>query len=90
MSELERQALLALPMTHEEGGTLAYLAAVSRLGQDALSTALDRLVALNLVDCRRVGLSETRYTIHNLTRTFLHRQIAHWPEAEKPGREQSA
>ena len=43
----------------------------------ALRTALGQLVRLNLVESRG-GLNERHYTIHNLTRTFLHEQVAKW------------
>lgn len=77
LTELERNTLLLMPMTTEEGGTLAYLTAVSGLALGALTGALERLVTLNLVDSRG-DLHERRYSIHNLTRTFLHRQVAQW------------
>lgn len=77
LRELERNTLLAMPMVTEEGGTLDYLAAVSGLTPGELKQALDQLVALNLVDSRG-DLHERRYSIHNLTRTFLHKQVAKW------------
>jgi hypothetical protein len=40
-------------------------------------TALQRLVRLNLVDVRG-DHTERRYSIHGLTRTFLHEQVIHW------------
>ncbi len=77
LDEVARNTLLALPMVTEEGGTLAYLAAVSDIDAVELRMALDQLVTLNLVDSRG-GLNERHYTIHNLTRTFLHEQVAKW------------
>jgi hypothetical protein len=35
------------------------------------------LVRLNLVDVRG-DLQQRRYSIHNLTRTFLHEQVLRW------------
>lgn len=77
LTEGERNTLLLLPMTTEEGGTLAYLTAISGLPPGDLMAALERLVTLNLVDSRG-DLHERRYSIHNLTRTFLHKQVAKW------------
>jgi DNA-binding MarR family transcriptional regulator len=42
-----------------------------------VSDALDRLVTLNLVDSQG-NLSERRYSIHGLTRTFLQEQVGKW------------
>ena len=39
--------------------------------------ALNQLVTLKLVDARG-GLNDRRYSIHNLTRTFLEEQVAQW------------
>lgn len=77
LDELSRNVLLVMPMVTDKGGTLEYLTAVSRLDPNDLHKALDKLVTLNLVDSRG-DLHERRYTIHNLTRTFLHTQIANW------------
>ncbi len=72
-----RQAFLAMPLVSARGGTLDYLAEVSDLGVSDVRAALEHLVALNLVDGHG-DLHERRYTIHNLTRTFLHEQVARW------------
>jgi len=77
LDETARNALLVMPMVTEEGGTLAYLSAVSGIDAHALNIALEQLVMLNLVDSRG-NLHERYYTIHHLTRTFLHEQVAKW------------
>ncbi|MCB0187505.1 MAG: hypothetical protein KDE31_24720, partial [Caldilineaceae bacterium] len=77
LQETERRVLLAMPLVIAEGGNLAYLQATSRVEPEKLSTALDRLVALNLVDSSGT-LQERRYSIHNLTRAFLHEQVIRW------------
>ncbi len=66
-----------MPLVTEQGGDLTYLAALTGLDTAHLSDALDRLVGLNLVDSKG-DLNERRYTIHNLTRTFLQEQVAKW------------
>jgi len=77
LDETARNTLLALPLAPEEGGDVAYLSTISGLDPNAVRTALDQLVRLNLVDSHGT-LYERIYTIHNLTRTFLHEQVAKW------------
>ncbi len=77
LDETSRQTLLAMPLVSARGGSLAYLAEISGLARADLRNALDRLVQLNLVDSRG-GLNERQFSIHNLTRTFLHEQVARW------------
>jgi hypothetical protein len=77
LDELPRRALLAMPLVTDRGGNLEYLAQVSGLELGDLSNALSELVTLSLVDAR-VSLVEQRYTIHNLTRTFLLEQVIRW------------
>jgi hypothetical protein len=77
LSELCRRALLAFPLVPEQGGDQALLAAISGLEQPHLRDALQELVSLNLVDGRG-DLSQRRYTVHGLTRTFLMEQVARW------------
>jgi hypothetical protein len=77
LNERERSVLLAMPMLSDDGGAISYLAAITQLDEGELHPVLNRLVTLNLVESRG-GLHERRYAIHNLTRTFLHRQVAKW------------
>lgn len=76
LGENERRVLLAMPLMKEQGGGLENVAAVSGLPLDVVGDALATLVTMNLVDARG-GFGQRRYTIHSLTRTFLH-EIAHW------------
>lgn len=76
LDENEQRVLLAMPLIVEQGGGLEDVAAVSGLPLDAVGDGLARLVTMNLVDARG-GFDQRRYTIHSLTRTFLH-EIAHW------------
>ncbi len=76
LGENERRVLLAMPLMKEQGGGLEDVAAVSGLPLDVVGDALATLVTMNLVDARG-GFDQRRYTIHSLTRTFLH-EIAHW------------
>lgn len=77
LDELTRQVFLAMPLVADHGGSLAYLADLTELTSDHVRYALDHLVALNLVDSKG-DLTERRYTVHNLTRTFLQEQVALW------------
>lgn len=81
LSEMERKALLLMLLTTEQGEPFAMLTdfAAGQLAPEQLRNALDRLLALSLVDARG-GLNERRYAIHSLTRSFLHRQVLHWQE----------
>ncbi len=77
LDELARQVFLAMPLVANQGGSLEYLADLSDLDPAKLRDVLDRLVTLNLVDSKG-DLTKRRYTIHNLTRTFLQEQVAKW------------
>jgi hypothetical protein len=77
LNEGERQTLLAMLLVPESGAPLAYLEQVNAaLTTDELRNALNHLVTISLVD-RRGALNEACYTIHNLTRTFLH-EVIEW------------
>ncbi len=78
LGELPRRALLAMPLVTERGGSLDYLAQISGLERGQLSNVLAELVTLNLVDGHGSAVTERRYTIHALTRTFLLEQVARW------------
>lgn len=77
LSDIGRQALLALPVASPRGSTLDHLAAVSGLENGELSQALEELVAFSLVE---VGgdLEQRRYSIHRLTETFLLTEVTQW------------
>jgi len=77
LDEPTRHAFLAMPLATDRGATLAELAAWSQLEPGALDASLATLVRLNLVDSRG-ALNERRYSIHSLTRTFLHEQVIQW------------
>jgi len=77
LGEEARRVLLAMPLVSAEGGDLDLLAAISALPPDDLRDGLAQLVQRNLVDARGT-LYERRYSIHSLTRTFLHEQVLRW------------
>ena len=77
LDETARRVLLVMPLVSSLGGTLAHIHKVSSLEIGAVTDALDRLIYLNLVDSRG-DLKTRRYTIHNLTATFLQEQVIRW------------
>lgn len=72
-----RAALVAMPLVSEQGGRFDLLVATCDLPETDLRAALEHLVLFNLVDVRG-DLQEQRYTIHSLTRAFLHEQVIRW------------
>lgn len=77
LAPVERQVFLAmLLVAQEHGGDLEQIAATSGLPEELVSQALGHLVTRNLVNAGG-GLNERRYSIHSLTRTFLH-EVARW------------
>jgi hypothetical protein len=77
LDETSRRVLLAMPLAIPTGAELAHLVEISEMDEARVVRALETLVKLNLVDVRG-DLYQRRYTIHNLTRTFLHEQVLHW------------
>lgn len=77
LTESERRVLLAMPMIMDRGGRLEFLLAITGLERTVVTSALGSLVRFNLVN-KTASLQEARYSIHSLTRTFLHEQVARW------------
>ncbi len=72
-----QDVLLVMPLVNPNGDTLTVIAEMGELTEEAVHAALQRLVMLNLVDVRG-NFHERRYSIHGLTRTFLHEQVLRW------------
>lgn len=83
LSQPARQLLEIMPLAADAGATPAHLQAVSGLEPAHLLPAIQELVHRSLLEVRGT-LNERRYAIHSLTRTFLLREISHWPEIRKP------
>jgi hypothetical protein len=77
LDEISRRVLLAMPLVTASGAELSHLVEISEIPIEEVVVALEKLVRINLVDVRG-DLYQRRYTIHNLTRTFLHKQVLHW------------
>ena len=82
LDEPARCLLIAMLLTSDYGDTLDELATICAddLASGTVQTGIKQLVMLNLVESRG-GLFERRFTIHNLTRSFLHRQVKIWQGA---------
>ncbi|MBX3051720.1 MAG: hypothetical protein KF753_09620 [Caldilineaceae bacterium] len=77
LDEKCRYAFLSMPLAVEQGGRLAHLVATSGLSEREMIAALDQLITLNLVNAHG-SLDARRFSIHSLTRSFLHKQVAQW------------
>lgn len=72
-----QDVLLVMPLVNPYGDDIETIAEVGGLETDVVWNALNHLVTLNLVDVRG-DHQERRYSIHGLTRTFLHEQVLQW------------
>lgn len=77
LDESARRALIAMILVTDDGDTIEELLATCDLDRVALRDALKQLVTLNLANSLG-GLNARRYSIHNLTRSFLHKQVVMW------------
>jgi DNA polymerase III delta prime subunit len=70
-----RRVLQAMLLVTEEGGRLEQIAAAAELDEDDTASCLQRLATLSLVS---VGgdLRERRYSLHQLTQTFVARRLS--------------
>lgn len=77
LDETSRRVLLAMPLVQTEGETLDFIQFVSGLEADQLRAGIGTLVRHNLVNAMG-SLTQRRYGIHSLTRSFLQEQVARW------------
>lgn len=75
LTEPCRQVLVALVLAPPEGVSLPVLSRLARMDTPSLKAALHPLLRQNLVDVRNEA-TEPIFSIHNLTRTFLHNTTA--------------
>lgn len=77
LDPLSQDVLLIMPLVKPHGDDIEAIADVGGMEVDLVRSALNQLVTLNLVDAR--GDAKARcYSIHGLTRTFLHEQVLKW------------
>lgn len=79
----ERHVLLAMAAIDAGGESLSYIIQLADLNERSVFDAMETLIVRNLVE-RRLSVP-ARYTIHNLTRTFLYRQIVDWGDIGPSG-----
>ena len=72
-----QQILKIMPLGNPHGDDIDFLAEVSGLSVGDIRMGLNHLARLNLVDARG-GMNERRYSIHGLTRSFLHDHVLNW------------
>ncbi|MCB9151341.1 MAG: hypothetical protein H6641_21510 [Caldilineaceae bacterium] len=77
LDESARQIWLLMPLWSESSATLENLTEFSGLSIDKVQEALEQLTLQNLINCSGT-LYERRYSLHSLTRSFLHEQVARW------------
>lgn len=77
LDETARRVLLVMPLVSHLGSSLEHICKVSGLEIGAVTDALGHLIHVSLVDSRG-DLKTRRYTIHNLTATFLQEQVIRW------------
>lgn len=73
LDQNSRRVLQAMLLVTEEGGRLEQIAATTELDEDETAACLHRLATLSLVNVGG-GLKERRYSLHQLTQTFLARK----------------
>jgi hypothetical protein len=79
LSQDAKTLLEVMPLSSDIGIVQAQMQAISGLGEKQLINAIQELSQRSLLEVRGTP-SERRYTIHSLTRTFLHSEIIHWPQ----------
>lgn len=77
MSETTRRLFLAMPFIIDEGGGLDQMTYITQLDPLELDHSLQQLISMNLVDVR-LGVKNVRYSIHNITDTFLRTGLLKW------------
>lgn len=78
LDEPTRNVLVTMPLVPPDGADLAYLQDLCEVPSEGLRRAIQTLVTHNLVDVRGT-IQQRLYTIHGLTRSFLHRHVVQWP-----------
>ncbi len=72
-----QEVLLSMLVISPHGGTREDIVAITGLDPGITADALASLVAFNLVNCHG-DLHNRQYSIHQLTRRFLERQVLEW------------
>ncbi|MBI3959533.1 MAG: hypothetical protein HY328_12060 [Chloroflexi bacterium] len=83
LDDLSRDVLMAMQLTPPKGEDQDFIVGVTGLGAEDVMDRIDKLMVLNLVDCTR-DKHLYRYSIHSLTRSFLHTQAMQWLNESLP------
>lgn len=81
LSKASQKVLSSMTFANPNGDEIEVLSEISGLSAQAIRKELNHLVRLNLIDARG-GINDRRYSIHALTRTFLHETVLSWIENE--------
>jgi hypothetical protein len=74
LSEEARLLLQAMPLIAQSGAAPDYLGRMTKLSEEAVWAAIQELLMRSLIESRGT-LRERRYGIHQLTDSFVQRQI---------------
>jgi hypothetical protein len=77
LSDHARQVLVTMPLVAEHGGDIPQITAISELPENEVTAALTELVNVSLVN-KVGGVQDCRFAIHQLTETFLAREVLKW------------
>lgn len=81
LSKVSQKVLTSMTFANPNGDEIDVLAEISNLSAQTIRKELNFLVQLNLIDARG-GINDRRYSIHALTRTFLHDRVTNWIEKD--------
>lgn len=77
LTQLEQDLLLVMALVDPDGDALRVIAEVGQMAETTVAEGLSQLARLSLIDVRGDGHNR-HYSIHGLTRTFLHEQVLRW------------
>ena len=77
LSDHARQVLVTMPLVAEQGGDIPQITAISELTENEVTAALTELVNVSLVN-KMGSVQDYRFAIHQLTETFLAREVLKW------------
>lgn len=77
LDETSRLVWIRMPLLIGQNATVEQLSTISNMAPEDVRNALAHLVCLNLIN-RHGKLQNRYYSIHSLTRTFLHKEVVAW------------
>jgi hypothetical protein len=73
-----RRLLVAMLLIPPHGADLSLVSSVAGMDATSIHDSLGELVRCNLVSFHPLSFSQGVYSLHSLTRTFLHKQVLRW------------